>query len=221
MTKRFALAAALLLLTAAAPHRHAPAPLPPPPIGDTVRIAFTTEAGVIEVELDHVHAPITVENVVHYVDTRRYDGASFYRAMHLAWDQQPAGLIQGGIRDPRKLFEPIAHESTSQTGILHKAGTLSLARFNPGTGRSDFSILLSDMPGLDARPDDPNPDRQAGFAAFGHVVSGMDVVRRIWDAPRSATLGEGFMKGQMLEAPVKIITARRIAAPPSPPPQTP
>ena len=88
-----------------------------------------------------------------------------------------------------------------------------MARLAPGTARADFSILLSDMSGLDAQPGDANPDRQAGFAAFGHVVAGMEVVRKIWEAPRSATLGEGVMKGQMLEPPVRIITARRVAAP--------
>jgi len=210
MTRRFALIAVALLLTAAAPH-HRPAP-PPPPLGDTVRVDFTTSAGVIEVELDHRHAPLTVENVMRYVDGHRYDGESFYRAMHLTWPGQEdpvAGLVQGGIRDGRKLLPPVAHEPTSQTGILHKTGTLSLARFAPGSGRADFSILVSDMPGLDAQPNDPNPDRVAGFAAFGHVVSGMDVVRRIWDMPRSATLGEGFTKGQMLDPTVKIISARR------------
>lgn len=237
MLKRFALLAgplilATALLTAAAPHRHAaPRPAPPAPLGDTVYVAFTTSAGVIDVALDHAHAPKTVENVVRYVDLHRYDGASFYRAMHLAWAEERGevgGLIQAGVRDPRLLLPPVAHEPTSQTGILHKAGTLSLARFAPGTGKSDFSILLSDMPGLDAQPDDPSPDKQAGFAAFGHVVSGMDVVRRIWDSPRSPTKGDGILKGQMLEPAVRIITARRIAAPapplqpaPAPAPATP
>ncbi|MDE2405651.1 MAG: peptidylprolyl isomerase [Sphingomonadales bacterium] len=223
MNRRFvllapALALAALLTTAAAPHRRAPAA--PPPLGDSVRVTITTTLGAIEVELDHKHAPLTVENFMRYVDGRRYDGESFYRAMHLAWSDQegqPSGLIQGGVRDARKLLPPIAHEPTTQTGILHKAGALSLARFAPGTGRADFSILLSDMPGLDAQPGDPNPDRQAGFAAFGHVVSGMDVVRRIWEAPRSATLGQGVMKGQMLDPTVKIISARRAPAPASAP----
>jgi peptidyl-prolyl cis-trans isomerase A (cyclophilin A) len=218
MTRRFALlAAALVLATAAAPHKPVRA-VPPPPLGDTVRVALTTTAGTIEVELDHKHAPLTVENVMRYVDGHLYDGASFYRSMHLDWPEQPAGLIQAGIRVATKLLPPVAHEPTSQTGILHKTGTLSLARFTPGTGRSDFSILLCDMPSLDANPGDDSPDRQAGFAAFGHVVAGMDVVRAIWDAPRSPALGQGVMKGQMLDPEVRILTARRIATPaPAPP----
>lgn len=192
----------------AVPARVAPAPAPVP---DVATVALVTDQGTIVVELDGKHAPISVGNFLHYVDAKRYDGMTFYRAMHLAWGQQPNGLLQGGIRDAAKLFKPVAHEPTSQTGILHKAGTLSLARLAPGTATSDFSILLSDMPGLDADPANADPDRQLGYAAFGHVVSGMDVVRKIWDMPISPTMGEGAMRGQMLAQPVKVITARRVA----------
>ena len=101
--------------------------------------------------------------------------------------------------------------------MLHKAGAISMARWAPGTAKGDFSILLSDMPGLDADPASANPELQAGFAAFGYVVSGMDVVRKIWDQPLSSTQGEGIMKGQMLERPVKVLTVRRVAIPPAPP----
>jgi peptidyl-prolyl cis-trans isomerase A (cyclophilin A) len=73
------------------------------------------------------------------------------------------------------------------------------------------------MPGLDADPASANPELQAGFAAFGYVVSGMDVVRKIWDQPLSSTQGERVMKGQMLERPVKVLTVRRVAIPPAPP----
>lgn len=216
MNRRFVLAAALpafLALTAAAPHKR---PVPAPksiPLADTVRVTMTTELGPIELELDGKHAPVTTANFLRYVDARRFDGITFYRSMHLDWGTPPNGLIQGGQRDPRKLFPPIAHEPTSQTGVLHKAGAISMARNAPGTAVADFSILLSDIQGLDAMPDSPNPDTQAGFAAFGHVVSGMEVVRAIWDAPRSETLGEGAMKGQMIEKPVKVLTVRRSAVP--------
>lgn len=192
----------------AAPARVAPAPVPVP---DVATVALVTDQGTIVVELDGKHAPISVGNFLHYVDAKRYDGMTFYRAMHLEWGQQPNGLLQGGIRDAAKLFKPVAHEPTSQTGILHKAGTLSLARLAPGTATSDFSILLSDMPGLDADPANADPDRQLGYAAFGHVVAGMDVVRKIWDMPISPTMGDGAMRGQMLAQPVKVITARRVA----------
>jgi peptidyl-prolyl cis-trans isomerase A (cyclophilin A) len=216
MHRRFALLAvpALFALVAAAPAasptRRAPAPLP-----DIVRVALTTEKGVITVDIDAKHAPITAANFIRYVDQRRFDGITFYRAMHLAWGTQPNGLIQAGQRDPRRLLPPIAHEPTSTTGLLHKAGALSMARNAPGTAAADFSVLLSDMPGLDADPASSNPETRAGYAVFGHVVSGMEVARAIWDSPRSATLGQGVMKGQMLDPPVRVLTARRVAIPAS------
>lgn len=220
MNRRFALLAAPLLLLALpgaarkpAPHRPAPPP-PAAPLGDLVRVTMVTELGPIELELDHAHAPLTVENFVRYVDSRRFDGMTFYRAMHLAWGDQPNGLIQAGLQgDPRKLFKPVAHEPTTQTGLSHKAGALSMARLAPGTATADFSIMLSDLTGLDADPKSDNPDVQAGYAVFGRVVSGMDVVRRIWDAPRSPTRGEGVMKGQLFEVPVKVLTVRRAPQP--------
>jgi peptidyl-prolyl cis-trans isomerase A (cyclophilin A) len=134
--------------------------------------------------------------------------------MRLAWGQQPNGLIQAGTRgDPKRVLPPIAHEPTSATGILHKAGTISMARFAPGTATGDFSILLSDMPGLDADPQAATDDGKAGFAAFGHVVEGMDVVRKIYDAPLSPTEGQGILKGQMIAKPVRVISVRRVAIP--------
>jgi len=218
MIRRFALSLvfALFALPALAATGHAthPAHKAPPepapiPLADTVRVAMVTTLGTIEIELDGKHAPITAANFLHYVDTKRFDGITFYRAMHLAWGDQPNGLVQGGIRDPRKLFPPVAHEPTSQTGLSHKAGSLSMARNAPGTATADFSILLSDMTGLDADPKNADPDLALGYAVFGHVVSGMDVVRKIWDAPISPTAGEGVMRGQMLADPVKVLTVRR------------
>lgn len=214
MNRRFALIAlplAFALIAAAPPKRRAPPP--PPPLGDTVAVVLTTTQGSIELELDHKHAPLTVENFMRYVDQRRMDGAVFYRAMHLAWGEQPNGLLQGGLQgNYLKVLKPVAHEPTSQTGLSHKAGTISMARNAPGTATADFSILLSDLPGLDADPKGATPDAQAGFAVFGRVTSGMEVVRKIWDTPRSQTKGDGVMKGQILEVPVRIVTARR--APP-------
>lgn len=218
MIARFALFAAPLLmaLTAAAPGKRPELP-PPAPLGDVVRVALDTELGTIELDLDHKHAPVTTENFVRYVDQKRFDGTVFYRAMHLPWGDQPNGLIQGGTQnDPRRTLPPIAHEPTDLTGVKHKAGSISMARYAPGTATGDFSIMMADMPGLDADPKGSNPDAIAGFAAFGQVSSGMEVVRRIYDAPLSTTKGEGFMKGQMIEQPVRIITARRVAIAPLP-----
>lgn len=214
MNRRFVFAALpfLLALGAAAPARRAPPP--PAALPDLVRVAMNTELGAIVLELDAKRAPITVRNFVRYADQRKFDGITFYRVMRLKWGEQPNGLVQAGTRgDPRRELPPIAHEPTSQTGILHKAGAISMARWAPGTAKGDFSILLSDMPGLDADPASANPELQAGFAAFGHVAEGMDVVRKIYDVPLSATEGEGVMKGQMIAKPVRVLTVRRVIAP--------
>ena len=211
MNRRFALAALpfLFALTAAKPVPRAAAPLP-----DIVRVAITTELGVIAVDLDAKRAPVTVRNFVRYAEQRRFDGTVFYRVMRLAWGQQPNGLIQAGTRgDAKHELAPIAHEPTSQTGVLHKAGAISMARFTPGTAKGDFSILLSDMRGLDADPASTDPELQAGYAAFGQVSAGMDVVRRIYDVPLSPTAGQGVLKGQMIERPVRILTVRRVPIP--------
>lgn len=220
MKRRFvitALPATLLALTAATKAKKTPPP--PPPLGDTVQVEMVTELGTIVLELDHKHAPLTVENFMRYVDSGRFNGMTFYRAMKLDWGTQPNGLVQGGINQfPARLMKPVAHEPTNVTGLTHKAGTLSMARNAPGTAMADFSILLSDLTSFDANPASPDPEVRAGYAAFGHVVSGMDVVRKIFDAPRSPTKGEGYMKGQMLEPPVKVLKVRRVMpAQPTPP----
>lgn len=214
MRSRFALftAPVLLTLASAAPAQQAPVQAPTPP--ELVHVAVNTEMGSIVLALDKQHAPITSANFLRYVDQKRFDGTVFYRVMRLNWGTPPNGLIQGGTRgDPKRALKPIAHEPTNATGIQHRAGTISMARFAPGTATGDFSILLSDLSSLDANAAASDPDTAAGFAAFGHVVSGMDVVRRIYDAPLSPTAGEGVLKGQMIERPVKILNMRRVPAP--------
>lgn len=212
MKSRF-LAAALLaaFATSSSGQPQTAAAAPPSADADLVPVAIDTNLGRIVVALDRTHAPVTTANFLHYVDTHRYDGQNFYRAMHMSDDKgDMGGLIQGGIRtDARKLYAPIAHEPTSQTGIHNLAGAISMANAGPGTARADFFILLSDMPGLDANG--PGGDAN-GFAAFGHVTEGMDVVRKIWDSPVSPSKGDGAMKGQMLDPPVKILHAQRVKA---------
>jgi peptidyl-prolyl cis-trans isomerase A (cyclophilin A) len=206
---RFVLAP-LFVLTAAAPIKRAK-PAPVAPLPDIVRIAMTTTLGMITLELDNQHAPITTANFVRYVDQKRLDGTTFYRVMRLDWGTPPNGLIQGGPRgDPKRVLKPIAHEPTTTTGLKHVAGTISMARFAPGTATADFSILLSDQPYLDADPKATDPEVASGYAAFGHVIEGMDVARKIFDASLSPTLGEGVLKGQMIVEPVKIVTVRRL-----------
>jgi len=212
MMLRILVAALVAALAAPAFAQTAPSPQASPapaPKEDLVPVAIETSLGRIVVALDRAHAPATTANFLHYVDTHRFDGETFYRAMHMPdTDGKDGGLIQGGIRsDARKLYAPAPHEPTTQTGLHNVTGAISMANNGPGTARADFFILLSDMPGLDAGG--PGGDAN-GFAAFGHVTDGMDVVRKIWTAPVSQTKGEGAMKGQMLDPPVKILHAERL-----------
>ena len=201
-TRRAGLAGAGALVGAAALAQTPPPPLP--------RVALTTSAGVIVVELASDKAPITSRNFLRYVDAKRFDGMSFYRALKLVATPL-AGLIQGGVRnDPAKSFPPIAHESTKTTGLSHKDGALSMARYAPGTAASEFFICVGDLISLDADPSQPGDNE--GFAAFGHVADGMDVVKKILTSPVSPTKGEDALKGQMLEPEVTILTARRLPA---------
>ena len=156
-------------------------------------------------------APITTANFVRYVDLKKFDGAVFYRAMHLPWGTPPNGLIQGGLQsNPLKVLKPIAHEPTTQTGLTNCDGALSMARLNPGDATTDFFLLLSDIKGFDS---DAVGGDGAGFAVFGEIVAGGDVAAAIFNAPISPTAGDGVMKGQMLEPQVTIKTARRVPAP--------
>jgi peptidyl-prolyl cis-trans isomerase A (cyclophilin A) len=179
----------------------------------TTNVVIETELGTIVVALETERAPVTAANFLRYADEKRFDGIEFYRAMKLDWGDQPNGLIQAGTQwDPKRILPPIAHEPTDATGVRHVAGAISMARLEPGTATGDFSILLSEQPFLDADPSSDDPDRRAGYAAFGHVVQGMDVVRAIFAAPTDPDKGDGVMKGQLLAAPVKVLSVRRAAA---------
>ena len=167
---------------------------------DLVRIAIETEKGRIVVALDARHAPLTTANFLAYVDKGWLDGQPFYRAMPL----QVGGLIQGGSRDGARQLPPIAVETTTMTGLKNKAGAIVMANAGGRTTRSDFFILTADIPYFDATTN------SAGFAPFGEVVEGMDMVKAIFAAPRSPTKGQGAMKGQMLDPAVKILKVTRV-----------
>lgn len=195
---RFAL---MLALVAAAPVGVTVAIAAPT---DTTLVRITTSDGPIVVELDRKAAPLTTANFLRYVDQKRFDGTTFYRATKVA---PGIGLVQGGVRgDPKRVLAPVAHEPTTATGLAHGEGTISMARTTPGSARGDFFITTGPLSSLDSRPQDAGDN--AGFAAFGHVTDGMDVVRHILDAPVDDS-GTGVMRGQMLVKPVKILTARR------------
>jgi len=171
------------------------------------RVRLETEQGVIVVELAQDAAPVTVANFLRYVDAGRMDGAVFFRATQ-APGAPTVGFIQGAVQDPAKLYPPIAHESTADTGLKHLDGTLSMARAEPGTAAANFTILSGDAPHLDADPAAPGDN--LGYAAFGQVVEGMEVVRAILALPATGVAENPVMQGQILDPPVKILSARRV-----------
>ena len=166
-------------------------------------VVLRTGLGEIEIEVDAARAPATAANFLRYVDAGRYDGGRFHRTVRL--DNQPGKtvlieVVQAGVspEPPRPDFEPVRLERTRDTGLRHRDGTVSMARDEPDSATSDFFVCIGDQPELDFGGK-RNPDGQ-GFAAFGRVVKGMDVVRRIQRAPAEA---------QALNPPVPILSARR------------
>lgn len=191
---------------AAPPAPATPAPaIPAPQPAATVQVTLTTSDGPIVLALEKDRAPITTANFLRYVDQKRLDGTSFYRAVKVA---PGMGLVQMGTRnDPKKTLKPIAHEATTKTGLSHVDGAIAMARAAPGTAGGDFFITVGAFPSMDADPAQAGDN--AGYAVFGRVVEGMDVVRRILEAPVSPTEGEGDLKGQMLKPVIAITSARR------------
>jgi len=174
-----------------------------PPEG--VRVVISTELGEIEVEIEADRAPIASRNFLRYLDAQKYDGGRFYRTVTTLPDNQPQNpakieVIQGGMAAEREneAFAPVPLERTRDTGLRHLDGTISMARDEADTATHEFFICVGDQPSLDfAGP--RNPDGQ-GFAAFGRVVRGMEVVRKIHRAPS---------EGQSLKPPIKILRVRR------------
>ena len=211
MIRRFALAAAALLVTS--PVFAQSEPEVQSREYATQLVLIETTIGDITASIETERAPVTAANFLRYVDEDRFDGTHFYRAMHLDWGEPPNGLLQGGTQmNPDRVLDPIAHEPTSQTGLSHTNGALSMARYDPGTATGDFSIMIKDQTGLDADPTSSDPNLQLGFAVFGYVVDGMDVVQAIHALPPDPEKGEGWMKGQLLAEPVEIVDMRRVEA---------
>jgi len=176
-------------------------------VAQAQKLLMETDKGNIKIQLDSKRAPVTCENFMKYVDEKKYEGAVFYRVVRL--DNQPdkkvkIEVIQGGVKDDTtKNLPPIFHETTKITNLKHLDGTLSMARNGPGTASSEFFICINKQPELDFGGK-RNPDGQ-GFAAFGQVISGMDVVRKI----QVGDTGSGNAS-QTLKEPVKIIRISRI-----------
>ena len=187
-----------LLLTAAAPKQP-----------DIVRVRLVTSAGAITLALDAKRAPLTVANFMRYVDDGRLEGTEFYRAARRKGDPK-SGLVQGGIgTDARRILPSVRLERTDRTGLRHLDGTISMAHgLDPDSAAGNFSIMVGANPGLDASRTSP------GFAAFGRVIGGMDVVRTMLAMPTGG--GRGVMRGQMLLRPVRIVRAERLNGTPRP-----
>lgn len=179
---------------------------PPPPPPALVHVLLHTSLGDIKLALEKERAPLTTANFLRYVDQKRFDGATFYRAVKLD-EEGKYGLVQGGLKgDPKKILKPVKHEAPFKTGLSNVNGAVSMARGAPGTAASDFFIVVGDLVSLDGKPDTDDP----GYAVFGHVAEGMDVVKQIMEAPRALDAPDPAMKGQMIAAPLKIQSARRV-----------
>ncbi len=197
---RNAFAAILVAVAATSSGAEAPA---------TTEVVMQTSVGDIRIALETQRAPVTAYNFLRYVDGKRFDDTTLYRAVKIG-DDGVYGLVQGGLQGDRKrVFPPIAHEPVATTGVGHVNGTISMARGDPGTATADFFFVLGDLRALDGAPDSSD----LGYAAFGHVVEGLDVVRSILDLPRAETADQAVMQGQMLAQPVRIITVRRATSP--------
>jgi peptidyl-prolyl cis-trans isomerase A (cyclophilin A) len=174
------------------------------PGGASPHVVVQTELGEIEIEVDTAHAPGTAANFLKYVDAKHYDGGTWHRTVKM--DNQPDNqikieVIQAGVNPDRAKegFPPIALERTNKAGLLHKDGAVSMARSAADSATSGFFICINDQPSLDFGGM-RNPDGQ-GFAAFGRVVRGMDVVRKIQQAPNT--------DAQRLTPPIRIIAVTR------------
>jgi peptidyl-prolyl cis-trans isomerase A (cyclophilin A) len=197
-----------------------PAPAPQPVATPTVaptptpalpRVKIDSTAGSFTVEVEVAKAPVTAANFLRYVDQKKLDGITFYRTCKVA---DKFGFVQFGTNgDPKRTLPPIKHEPTTITGLKHLNGTLSTARLAPGSARGDFTISVGDQPSFDADPTKPDDALKTnlGYAAFGRVVDGMDVVLKIFDAPvdPNATV-RGSFKGEVPAAPVRVLSARRV-----------
>jgi len=163
------------------------------------KVIMETELGSIMIEIYEKKAPVTAANFLRYIDEKRFEGAVFYRTVTM--ENQPNNdvkieVIQGGLfeDDHENGLPPVIHETTDKTGVLHKDGVISMARLGPGTASSEFFICIGGQPELDFGVK-RNPDGQ-GFAAFGRVVDGMDVVRKIQMQPA---------EGQYLKPQINIL----------------
>lgn len=182
---------------------------------ETINVQMETEYGPVSIELYPEKAPVTVANFLRYVDAGKYNNTSFYRVVRMdnqAQNNVKIEVIQGGLGmgEVEGAYPSIAHETTKTSGLKHLDGTISMGRLAPGTAASEFFICIGDQPHLDYGGQ-RNPDG-LGFAAFGKVTSGMDIVRKIQkgltDMPAAGSK-LAYTSGQILLSPVVITEVSR------------
>jgi peptidyl-prolyl cis-trans isomerase A (cyclophilin A) len=173
------------------------------------KVVIDTALGPITVLLELGRAPISAGDFLRYVDRKLYVGGEFYRTVRPDDDTNPIKIevLQGGLTDDSKYLDPIAHEPTSRTGLRHRSGTMSIARDAVGTGTAGaFFVCIGDQPELDFGGK-RNPDGQ-GFAAFGHVTSGMKLIREMGSLKTQGPPGSSG--AELIASPVQILGVRRV-----------
>ncbi|MCI5043484.1 MAG: peptidylprolyl isomerase [Aquisalinus sp.] len=168
------------------------------------QVTLLTDLGNITLELYPEKAPVSVSNFLAYVDAGHYEKGEIYRVVRFDNDRgnPKINVIQGGLNlDQAAPLPSIEHETTDKTGILHTDGVISMARLEPGTAASEFFISIGNNPSLDYGGM-RNPDKQ-GFAAFGRVIKGMDVVQEIHALTQTAPADDPYFEGQILAEPIK------------------
>lgn len=177
--------------------------------GKVTNVTLQTNIGAIHIELYSDKAPITVANFLRYADGGHFDNTSFYRTVRYENDNGSPKIevIQGGIGDGKKEYPMIRHESTNISGLKHLDGMLSMSRGAVDTATSDFFICIGDQSSLDYGAT-RNSDG-LGFAAFGRVTSGMNIVRRIHQMPSDKPTENSYVKGQLINNPIIIKTIQR------------
>jgi len=171
----------------------------------TTTVILQTTSGDIHIALDHARAPKTSQNFLAYVDDGLFRHMTFYRAM-ASNRAATEGMIQGGMgNNLRGTLPPVPHEPTYETGLSHVDGAVSMAYTSlPGSARTEFFIVVGEIPSYDGVP-----GGKPGYAVFGKVTQGMDVVKKILQMPKAENARNPALQGQMLVEPVKITGARR------------
>ncbi len=173
-------------------------------------VILETSLGAIEIEVYPEKAPLSAGDFLNYVDRKYYHGQGFYRVVRADNDPRQMGmsLIQGGRLNIESVGAPIAHETTKMTGLRNKAGSVAIAREEPGTGSAAFFFINIDDNNFLNEGGERNPDGQ-GYAVFGQVVSGMDVIKKIQARDVARESDDERTQGQFLKEPVIISKAFR------------